>query len=185
MYFIHLKIQYRMKIFLKSILAVAVILGIILGYVREVPYFSNTFEIRFLFFRCALFGILMGILIGWLLSKNAEDKSDRLPIMMFSIVGGLAVFPLLGISTNHLLAKNDPLSIKIIFKKEEPLRTSRFGIAKNTTLTVDAFYLYFIKEGEAERIRTKTQSFRNVEPGQEIELPIKHGFWGFTFVDVR
>ncbi len=173
-----------MKIFLKSILVVAVLLGIILGYVREVPYFSNTFEIRYLFFRFALLGILIGILIGWLLTKNATDKSDRLPIMLFSIIGALAVFPLLGVNTNHSFAKNDPLSIQVIFQKEEPLRTSRFGVAKTTTLTVDAFYLYFVKAGEVDRIRTKTQSFRHVAPGQEIELPIKHGFWGFNFVDV-
>ncbi len=173
-----------MKIFLKSILVVAILGGIILGYVHEVPYFSNTFEIQYLFFRCLLIGIVVGGIFGWVLSKKAIDKSDRAPIIMFSLVAGMAIFPLLGISSNHLLSKTAPLSIKVLFQKETPLRTSRFGIAKNTTVTVDAFYLYFAKDGEMDRIRTKTQSFQHVEAGQEIELPIKQGFWGFTFVDI-
>ncbi len=173
-----------MKIFLKSIFVLAILGGIILGYVHEVPYFSNTFEIQYLFFRCLLLGVAVGGIIGWILSKKAADKSDRAPIILFSLVAGMAVFPLLGISSNHVFAKTDPLSIKVIFQKEEPLRTSRIGIVKNTTLTIDAFYLYFAKDGEIDRIRTKTQSFQNVEAGQEIELPLKQGFWGFTFVDI-
>ena len=172
-----------MKIFLKSILVVAILLGIILGYVHEVPYFSNTFGIWYLFFRFLFVGIAVGGVIGWILIKNAEDKSDRVPIMVFSIVAGMAIFPLLGISSNHFFAKNDPLSIKVLFQKEVPLRTSRFGVAKNTTVTVDAFYLYFLKDGDLNRIRSKTQSFRNLEAGQEIELPIKQGFWGFSFFE--
>ena len=173
-----------MKIFLKSILVVAILLGIILGYVHEVPYFSNTFGILYLFFRFLFVGIAIGGVIGWILIKNAADKSDRVPIMAFSIVAGMAIFPLLGISSNHLLAKNDPLSIKVLFQKEEALRTSRFGVAKNTIVTVDAFYLYFLKDGDLNRIRSKTLSFRNLEAGQEIELPVKQGFWGFIFVDI-
>ncbi len=173
-----------MKIFLKSIFVIAIIGSIILGYVHEVPYFSNTFEIKYLFFRSLLLGVAIGGIVGWFLSKKATDKSDRAPIILFSLVAGMAVFPLLAISSNHILAKTDPLSIKALFQKEEPLRTSRFGIAKNTTVTVDAFYLYFAKDGEIERIRTKSQSFKGMEAGQEIELPIKQGFWGFTFVDI-
>lgn len=173
-----------MKIFLKSIFVLAILGGIILGYIHEVPYFSNTFEIQYLFFRCLLLGVAVGGIIGWMLSKNVTDKSDRAPIILFSLVACMAVFPLLGISSNHLLSKTAPLSIKVLFQKEEPLRTSRFGVAKNTTVTVDAFYLYFAKDGEMDRIRTKTQSFQHIEAGEEIELPIKQGLWGFTFVDI-
>jgi hypothetical protein len=51
-------------------------------------------------------------------------------------------------------------------------------------VTADAFYVYFTKDGNSERIRSKTQSFRTVERGEEIELPIKKGFLGFEFVDI-
>lgn len=173
-----------MKIFIKSALVLLALGGIIGGYVHEVPYFSNTFDILYLFCRAAFLGALVGALIGWLVSKKMTDSSDRVPVFMLCLVAGLVIFPLKAIFINHYFAKNTPLSIKVIFEKEEPLRTSRFGIAQNSVITADAFYVYFIKEGNSERIRSRTQSFRTVEKGQEIELPVKKGFLGFDFVDI-
>ena len=173
-----------MKLFLKSVPVLLLIFGVIYGYSREVPYFSNTFGIQYLFFRALLLGAFVGGILGWFVSKKVTDESDRVPLFLLCLVACLAVFPLVVLKTNHALSKNTPLSIKVIFQKEEPLRTSRFGIAKNAVVPIDAFYLYFKKDSKTERIRSKTQSFRNVEAGQEIELPIKHGFWGFDFVDI-
>jgi hypothetical protein len=170
-----------MQLFLKSALVLVALFAVILGYIREVPYFSNTFDIQHLFFRSLFVGLFVGVSLGLLAIKFVTDKADRTPVLVLSILTCVIVFPLLGIMTNHALAKNDPLSTKVLFEKEEPLRTSRFGVAKNSTVTVDAFYVYFTKDYKTERIRSKTQSFRTVEAGQEIELPIKKGFWGFDF----
>ena len=173
-----------MKIFIKSALVLLALGGIIGGYVHEVPYFSNTFDILYLFCRAAFLGALVGALIGWFVSKKMTDSSDRVPVFMLCLVVCLVVFPLKAIFINHYFAKKDPLSIKVIFEKEEPLRTSRFGIVRNSVVTADAFYVHFTKDGNSERIRSKTQSFRTVERGEEIELPIKKGFLGFEFVDI-
>lgn len=174
-----------MKLFIKSAIVVLILLGTILGYVREVPYFSNTFDIRYLFFRFLLFGGIIGAIAGWFLMQKLIDRSDRVPLILVCFVAGLAIFPLVGISSNHFFAKKKPLSMKVIFQKEEALRTSRMGVVKNSVVTVDAFYVYFTKDYQVDRIRTKNQSFRNIEAGQEIELPVKHGFWGFDFVEVQ
>jgi ABC-type xylose transport system permease subunit len=173
-----------MKFFLKSLLILLLIGGIIYGYASEVLYFSNTFGIQYLFFRALFLGAILGGINGWIFSKKMLDKEDKIPVFMLCLVACLAVFPLLAIKTNHGFAKNTPLSIKAQFIKEEPLITNRFGISKNSKVAVDAFYLYFTKDAKTERIRSKTQSFRTVEVGQDIELPIKQGFWGFDFVDL-
>ncbi len=172
-----------MKIFLKSVFALLIIASIVYGYTLEVPYFSNTFKIQYLFFRALFLGALVGGLSGWFFSKKATDKEDRVPIFLLCLFAGLAIFPLLAIRLNHVLAKHPLLSIKAIFLKEEALRTSRVGIVRNSVVPVDAYYVYFKKDGETERIRCKTQSFRAVEAGQEIELPVKHGFFGFDFYE--
>jgi hypothetical protein len=173
-----------MKIFLKSALVLLCLGGIILGYVHEVPYFSNTFDIQYLFFRALFLGALVGVLLGWYFMRKMTDATDRIPVFLLCLVVCLVIFPLKVIFINHYFAKNTPLSIKVLFEKEEPLRTSRFGVAKNSLVTVDAFYVYFIKDGESDRIRSRTQSFRTVEKGQEIELPVKKGALGFDFVDI-
>jgi hypothetical protein len=182
-----------MKIFISSVLVLLCLGGIIGGYSYEIPYFSNTFDMKYLFFRALILGAIVGIGLGWFFSKKMTDASDRVPIFMLCLVGCLVVFPLKASFINHFFAKNDPLptssgsaiSTKVVFEKEEPLRTSRFGIAKNSVLTADAFYVHFIKDRKMDRIRSKTQNFRTVEKGQEIELPIKKGFFGFEFVDIN
>ena len=173
-----------MKIFIKSTLVLLCIGGIVWGYTREVPYFSNTFNIQYLFFRALFAGALVGAAIGWFFSKKMADKSDRVPMFAVCLVACMAVVPLKALFTNHFFAKNTPLSTKVIFQKEEPLITSRFGIPKNTVIKPDAYYVFFLRNGKTERIRSKTSSFRTVGMGQEIELPIKKGFWGFDFVDI-
>ncbi len=174
-----------MKIFINSALVLLCLGGIIGGYLHEVPYFSNTFDMSYLFFRALILGALAGAALGWFVIKKVTDTSDRVPIFILCVVGCMVIFPLKASFINHFFAKNAPFTIKVSFQKEEPLRTSRFGIARNGVITADAFYVHFIKDGKMERIRSKNQSFQTVEKGQEIELPIKKGFFGFEFVDIN
>ena len=173
-----------MKVFLKSILVLAVLGGIVFGYVHEVPYFSNTFDMQFLFFRALGVGALIGALLGWYFSKNVADKSDRVPVFMLCLVTCMAILPLKASFINHFMAKNDPLSTKVVFQEEKALRTTRIGVVKGAKVTVDAFYVSFIRNGKLDRIRTQNASFKGIEKGQEIELSIKKGFLGFDFVEI-
>ncbi|MBL7818055.1 MAG: hypothetical protein JNL70_23800 [Saprospiraceae bacterium] len=174
-----------MKLFFKSVIVLLLLIAVVLGYVREVPYFSNTFDILYLFFRFLFVGVLVGICLGWFVSRKMQDASDRMPVFLLCLVPCMAVFPLLGILSNHILVAKDPLSIKVIFEKEEPLMTSRFGVRKNSIIQADAYYVYFTRNYKQDRVRCKNQSFRSIEKGQEIELPIKKGFWGFDFVEIK
>lgn len=169
---------------LKSIVAVALLFGVIYGYARESAYFSNTFDSRFLFFRGIAVGIIVGLAAFFYYRKTATDGLERFQLGAFFILIGMFIFPYILISSNHFFAKKDPLSIKVIFQRNEPIRTGRFGISKDKLPEIDGFYTYFLRNSELDRVRSKQQLFRGVESGGEVELPIQKGFWGFEFVSL-
>jgi hypothetical protein len=169
---------------LKSVIGVALFFGLIYGYAHESPYFSNTFDSNHLFFRGLGIGILVGLIGFFYLKNNATDALESFQIGAFSLLLGAFVFPFLAIFSNHFFAEKGPLSIKVNFERNEPIRTGRFGISKGKLPEIDGFYTYFLRNGDIDRVRSKQQLFRGVEQGSEVELPIKKGFWGFKFVEI-
>jgi hypothetical protein len=170
---------------LKSIIAVALFFGVIYGYAHETVYFTNTFASRTLFFRGLFFGALVGLGVFFYYKNKADDALERFQLAASFMLLGMLVFPFLAIWSNHLFAKDTPLSTHVVYQREEPIRTGRFGIAKGKLPEVDGFYTYFLKDSVIDRVRSKQQLFRGVAVGTEVELPIKQGFWGFDFVDTE
>jgi hypothetical protein len=170
---------------IKSIIAVALFFGIIYGYAHETMYFTNTFASRTLFFRGLVLGALVGLGVFLYYKNNAADMLERFQLAAFFMLLGMLVFPFLAIWTNHLFAKDTPLSTRVFYQREEPIRTGRFGIFKGKLPGVDGFYTYFLKNSDIDRVRSKQQLFRGVALGMEVELPIKKGFWGFDFVETE
>jgi hypothetical protein len=167
---------------LKSIIGVLMFFGVIYGYSQETLYFSNTFAMRTLFFRGLVLGAFVGLGVFFFYRKAADDALERFQLAAVFTVLGMLVFPFLTIWSNHFFAKETPLSTRVSFQREEPIRTGRFGISKGKLPEVDGFYTYFLKDGYIDRVRSKQQLFRGIELGTEVELPIKQGFWGFDFV---
>jgi hypothetical protein len=169
---------------LVSIIGVALFFGVIYGYAHESPYFSNTFGSKSLFFRGLGIGVLVGLIGFFYLKNNATNALESFQIGAFSLFLGAFVFPFLAMFSNRLFAEKGPLSIKVIFQRDEPIRTGRFGISKGKLPEIDGFYTYFLRDGDIDRVRSKQQLFRGVEQGSEVELPVKKGFWGFEFVEI-
>lgn len=171
---------------LKGVLTVIGLGCIIYGYTVEIPYFTNTFDVRYLFFRAAFVGGLVGWILNKVFNKNIEnDAIDTFRDALTYTVLMVILMPLLAIFTNHALSKKaDDTTEKVIFLKELPLKTSRFGMNKASVMSIDAYYTYFIKNDKEQRIRSKHQLFKGIESETEVKLPIKKGFWGFDFVTV-
>jgi hypothetical protein len=168
-----------------SIIGVALFFGVIYGYAQESAYFSNTFNSKYLFFRALGVGVLVGLAFFYFFKNAATDALERFQIGAILVVLGMFVLPFLAMWSNHFFSDKGPLSIKVIFQRDEPIRTGRFGISKGKLPEIDAFYTYFIRNGEIDRVRSKQQLFRGIELGTEVELPIRKGLWGFDFVDIE
>lgn len=170
---------------LKSIVAVALFFALIYGYALEMTYFSNTFDIRYLFFRGLAVGAIAGLLCFFYYKKNITDGLEQFQLGAFLVLIGMVVFSYLGIWSNHFFVEKRPLSMKVVFQRDEPIRTGRFGISKGKLPKIDGFYTYFLRNSDIDRVRSKQQLFRGVELGTQVELPIQKGLWGFEFVEIE
>ena len=173
-----------MKI-VKSIIAVALLFGVIYGYSLETLYFSNTFDSFYLFFRGAAIGAIVGLACFFYYRKTATDGLERFQLGAVFVLLGMFVGPYLAMWSNHFFAKKDPLSINVIFQRDESIRTSRMGVMRGKLPEIEGFYTYFLKNNTTDRVRSKQQLFKGVESGGEVALPIKKGFWGFDFVAIE
>ncbi len=168
-----------------SIIAVGLFFGVIYGYACETVYFTNTLNVFYLLSRAAVGGVLLGLIVFSFYKKNVDEGIERFQLGAFFALIGIVVLPYVAIFTNHFFAKSDPLSIKVIFQRDEAIRTGRFGISKGKLPEVDGVYTYFLKNLDLDRVRSKQPLFRGIESGTEVELPIKKGFWGYQFVDIK
>jgi hypothetical protein len=170
---------------LKSFLTLFVLFLITGGYAFQAPYFTNTFDIARLLIGALCIGGALGFVLGKFLKVYGEDISERVAIHAICVAGGMIIFPLIGLYTNHALSYNTPLSTKVTFVREEPLITARFGITKNTKDNIDAFYTHFMKDGKIDRVRTKHSLSEQVSEDKILYLPIRKGFWGYPFVEAK
>ncbi len=175
-----------MHYIVRSFLVLGLFIGVILGYTLEIDYFSNTFDVRYLFFRAMGFGLVVAILAARHFVKTKTDELERMRFWASCILAGLAITPLLAVAINHRLASSKKKeTITVQYQGEKTIRLNRFGISKGSKLSADGFYTYFMKNGEQERVRSSEPLFRNIEEGTSVELTLQKGFLGFDFVDFQ
>ena len=175
--------QNRMKLtkneYLKGIIGVLLIIGLIFLYAFEFKYFSNTFTIEKLIVRALLFGLVIGIGLGYYYSKNIKDSTDKLQLYTFFILTSLVLSPLFASLSNRLLSWHEVKNVEVELEQQSTYIGSRFGKLEGQKW--DGYYLIFYKDKKLERIKTRELVFPNARKGDMIIIPIKKGFWGYEY----
>jgi hypothetical protein len=190
---------------MKKVIGAVAVLGILaalaVGVWKNMLFFTNTFDVKYLMMRGATIGGVLGLLIGWALFKSKADTLDS--VERFQIVALPAVllamsFPVFAVWSNQALADTKSINKKVLFVKQEQKATSRSGVSVNggkllpandalvTKVAPDLFYTYFTdttnNNTRVERIRSEAAMYPNTAPATVIDLPIHKGFWGFDVV---
>lgn len=174
-----------LKMQLIAISGVLLLAALIVGYVKETHYFYATFEAHLLFNRAFFIGLVLGLVSGWFVAKNkATDSIERFQFLSIFVLLGSLVLPLLAMFSNHALAEKKIENLPVVFLKEDGRFVSRTGIVQGQPMEMDYYITYFLKDQAVEQIRSKMPLFAQIEENTPVELPIKKGFWGFTFVDI-
>jgi hypothetical protein len=175
---------------IKIISTLVLIFGTIVLYVQETHFFSNTFEINHLFFRALALGAILGGIVGWTQTRKVTDSLEKIQLFLISMIGLALMLPAFASYTNHAFA-GERSNVTVQFLNHKALKTNRFGVgrherkANQESIMADFYYTTFLKDNVSQRIRSHKMMFPpETASGTKVELPIRKGFWGYTFADV-
>ena len=168
-----------MSNYLKSFfIALGLILLVVL-YVFEFPYFSNTLQAKNLIISSAIIGILIGIGLGRYFAKSTKDSLERLQVFVFFIFLSALFMPLFGSLSNRLLSYHPIQSEQVELFKREARYVNRFGAIKGEKIEPTDYFTFIIRSGNLERIKSKRSLFEEKKKGDLVEIAIKKGLWGY------
>ncbi len=168
-----------------AVIGAAVLFSIITLYAFEVPWFSNTFNIKWLVGIALGIGLLCGIGLGWKMSRYGDEEMEKVAYVGLSLFVCLGVLPLFLSLSNRLLSPFPVVKEKVEFVKASAYIGSRFGVHKGQSSKEDGFHIFFIRNNRIERIKTRHKIFLGVSKGTIVELPIQRGLIGFEFVKLK
>ncbi len=162
-------------------LIVAVFIGLIILYVREFPYFSNTLHVGSLVRRAILAAAVLGLLsltAGY--ATGTLDKADR-RLHAFLLLAAMAFAPLVASFTNRMGAARRPYSVTFDYIGQKAKYIALFGARKGQP--ADTYWLYVRREGRDYMFRTRGTAPMSARTGSRVRLLFRRGLWGYDFFD--
>lgn len=163
------------------VLALAVV-GLLVLYGLELPYFDNTLGFRTLLGWSLGIGSLVGVLLGGLSWRAGKDAVEKIQLFLLVFVPVLVFSPLFGSLSNRLLGEREPRSMQVTFWKQEGHAFSRLGFIEGEPVEPDEYYLFFHQGGELVRVRKQTPFQVPTEQGDPFQLRVRKGAWGYPWV---
>ena len=173
-----------MKAKLLAILAVLVLFLLIYLYTREFAIISNTLETGRLLLVSLLAGALVSGLLLRLLRKSIRPLQKHIPEWVTVTVLAFVFSPLLVSRLNRAIAVTKYVPFE--FVREEAYYASAYGLLKGEKPEPTGYRLY-VKQGTKQyRFKYKSQAYYPMtNKGEEVLLPIAHGFLGIRVMKLR
>jgi hypothetical protein len=167
-----------------SVLLTLLFFALILVYVKEFPFFSNTIEVKWLLIGALIAGLLIAVLIVALSFKKLAPLGRHIPELLFIGSVSLIFSPLFASLLNRYPGTDELQSFE--FVSETPFIASRYGILKDEKLKPTGYRLKVRYKGRELSFRYKTQAYFPVtRPGEEILVPVRRGIFGFSVVMLK
>ncbi len=170
--------------FIKAALGTILVFGIMTLYVFEFAYLQNTFNAFKLIVGSLVVGFIIGLLLGQNFKKRFADEDERRVIAFGFPVLIALLFPLMTSLVNRKLNFNPPKQEQVEFFRFEGYGGSRLGFVEGMEPGVDGYSIFFIRDKNIERIRSKQPHFKDKKEGEKINLPISKGVLGFEYVEL-
>jgi hypothetical protein len=127
--------------------------------------------------------LVAGILLRWLFNKYVASSVTRLQLWAACLLLPALFAPLFGSWGNRLPAPYPAKPVSFEFFQEKPFAASRFGFLEGEKIEPSGYYVFIIRNGKIERLRSKISRFGNLERGATIQLPVKKGLFGYEVVE--
>lgn len=165
-------------------LAVTVaLLGLIVVYVQEFSVFNRTLHSSRLAVGGLIAGVILGAVLGYRFSRQANDVTERLQVYVFCIVLSALFMPLWASLTNRWFPRQRARPVPVEFIEEQARYVDRFGPIKGEQPKPNRYVSFFYYQGKLYRIQTDTPRFAGHERGDTVLVGMKRGLWGAEVVE--
>jgi hypothetical protein len=158
------------------------LIALITAYAAEFQVFANTLDAQDLVVKSLIWGLGVGLILSWQLTKFVEDTIDRLRLWTGCICMCTVFAPLFGSWANRLPAYRSSHEMQVEFFSEKPYAASRFGFFMGEKIETEGYYIFIFKDGKLERLKSKTTRFQGVERGKMIRLNVQKGIFGYEII---
>jgi len=166
----------------KVIAWVVGIMTVIVLYVFEVKHLLKTFNLSSMALIAMLLGAIAGAALGYSVSGNTKTSLERMQIIIMITVFGALAMPLFASLSNRLLG-SEVQNEKVEFTKLDPIMEAKFDMP--TELKPDAYFLYFVRNQEIEKLKVREPHYKGTKRGARIDLPIIKGLWGYDVAQLK
>jgi hypothetical protein len=168
---------------LYALLAVAVLVALIIVYTHEFDWLSNTINVRSLVIGSFLFGLLFSAGVIWYFRDRFTPLQRHFPeIAVITLL--ITIFSPLAGSLLNRLARTTQYE-QFIFSSEQAYVARGYGILKTESLRPTGWILSVERNGHYYQFKYKDQPYFPItKPGEIIELPVKHGLFGFEVISL-
>ncbi len=173
----------KLKSKLLAFAAVVVLFGVIVFYVQEFQWFQNYLSPKKMVLGSMLFGLLIGLLLGFRFQKFGEELIDKIQIWSVCLVVSVLPMPLLASLTNRLLAERSTHETQVEFWEEKANLSNIYGYIKGEPKANLGYYIFVILDGEIVRLKSMKPRFPNAAQGDLVAIPVRRGLLGANFVD--
>lgn len=155
---------------------------LIVVYVFEFKYFDRTLNVKKLVVGSLLFGLTLGLFLGYKYRSSARDLTERFQIYTFFVFICVIFMPLFGNLSNRLLSFAPARVMEVEFVEESAFYASNYGVIKGEKIKASGYYFFFYRDGKLERIKNNKPLFPDKARGDMVPLRVKKGLWGFQLV---
>jgi hypothetical protein len=162
--------------------AVLAVFGTIVLYVLEFQWFQNYFGAKRLVMGALAAGLVLGLAIGFLFRKKADEQGEKMQLWATCITLPLLLMPLLASLTNRLFAQQSRLT-PVEFWEEKAYTMNRYGQLKDQRPDTSGYYVFVVMDGEMIRLESDEPVFPTAQKGDTVLLPVRKGLFGVAFVN--
>jgi len=173
-----------MKIRLYALAAVAIFVGLMMVYVRELDCLSNTIGLKPLLWGSLLVVASITAALLWRFRDRFVPLENHFPEVLCIAVFSLLFAPLWGSVLNRVVATKG--SRTFLFISERTYFSSGYGWMRQESPKPTGWMLTVNDKGKVRQFRYKKQPYFPItQPGETIELPVVKGVFGVDIVDLR
>ena len=178
------KTPFHKSNFFRAALGTITVFGIMTIYVFEFAYLQNTFNVTTMVVGAMVIGFIIGLVIGQKKKKKYLDEDERRVVAVGYPVMLALLFPLMASLINRKLNFNPPQHEQVEFFRFEGYGGSRLGLIDGMEPGIDGYSIFFVRNRNIERIRSKEPHYENKVKGQMINIPVSKGILGFEYVEL-